>query len=107
MDDYLALEKAGYDKILDLRRGADAGGLDQAIKGGTRIIRNWKGEEVKIPDGHVMNPRDPDFSAKPIIGTGPYTSTQKDEFLAGNLAGTKLAPHHRHQIPVRDGGIYD
>lgn len=54
-----------------------------------------------------MSPRDPDFSAKPIIETGPYTSAQRDEFLAGNSAGTKLGPHHRHQIPVRDGGIID
>lgn len=28
VDDYLALEKAGYNKILDLRKGADVGGLD-------------------------------------------------------------------------------
>lgn len=74
---------------------------------GTGTIRNWKGEEVKIPDGHIMSPRDPDFSAKPITEAGPYTLTQRDGFLAGNSAGTKLAPHHRHQIPVRDGGIID
>lgn len=54
-----------------------------------------------------MSPRDPGFSAKSIIETGPYTSTQRDEFLAGNSAGTKFAPHHRHQIPVRDGRIID
>ena len=54
-----------------------------------------------------MSPRDPDFMAKPIIEEGPYTSAQRDAFLAGNSAGTKLAPHHRHQIPVRDGGVID
>lgn len=54
-----------------------------------------------------MSPRDPSFSAKPITEAGPYTSAQRDAFLAGNSAGTKLAPHHRHQIPVRDGGVID
>ncbi|MBU3174290.1 RHS repeat-associated core domain-containing protein [Clostridium estertheticum] len=28
----------------------------------TEITKNWKGEIVKIPDGHIMNPRDPKFS---------------------------------------------
>ena len=54
-----------------------------------------------------MSPRDPSFSAKPITEAGPYTSAQRDAFLAGNSAGTKLAPHHRHQIPVRDGGVIE
>ncbi len=27
--------------------------------------------------------------------------------MKGNSAGTKLAPHHRHQLPVRDGGVID
>ena len=74
---------------------------------GSKTVKNWKGQEVKIPDGHIMSPRDPDFSAKPIIEEGPYTSAQRDAFFAGNSAGTKLAPHHRHQIPVRDGGVID
>lgn len=69
--------------------------------------KNWRGEEVKIPDDHIMSPRDPDFSTKPITEEGPYTSVQRDEFLKGNSAGTKISPHHRHQIPVRDGGIID
>lgn len=54
-----------------------------------------------------MSPRDPDFSAKPITEAGPYTTAQREQFLEGNSAGTKLAPHHRHQIPVRDGGVID
>lgn len=70
-------------------------------------ITNWKGDTVTIPAGHIMSPRDPAFSAPPIIVTGPFTTTQKDMFLAGNSARTKLAPHHRHQIPVRDGGVID
>ena len=74
---------------------------------GSGSVKNWKGQEVKIPDGHIMSPRDPSFSAKPITEAGPYTSAQRDAFLDGNSAGTKLAPHHRHQIPVRDGGVID
>ncbi|MBP3279988.1 MAG: hypothetical protein J6I58_08960 [Eubacterium sp.] len=70
-------------------------------------VKNWKGEEVKIPEGHKMSPRDPDFSAKPITEEGPYTSEQREDFLNGNSSDTKLAPHHRHQIPVRDGGVID
>ncbi|MDF2522179.1 MAG: hypothetical protein K0R84_2807, partial [Clostridia bacterium] len=70
-------------------------------------IRNWKGEVVKIPEGHTMSPRDPDFSKPPIYREGPFTTTQRDQFLKGNSANTKLAPHHRHQIPVRDGGVID
>ena len=70
-------------------------------------IKNWKGQEVKVPDGHKMSPRDSDFSAKPITEAGPYTSEQRNAFLNGKFANTKLAPHHRHQIPVRDGGVLD
>ena len=72
-----------------------------------KFIKNWKGEKVKIPEGHVMSPRDPSFSEKPIIESDPYTTEQKNEFLKGNSGGTKLSPHHRHQIPVRDGGVID
>ena len=74
---------------------------------GNDKIRNWKGKEVKLPKDHIMSPRDPDFSEPPIIDAGPFTSKQRDEFLKGNSAGTKLAPHHRHQIPIRDGGVID
>jgi len=83
------------------------GDSDFGNKSGSKAVKNWKGQEVNIPDGHIMSPRDPNFSAKPIIEEGPYTSAQRDAFLAGNSAGTKLAPHHRHQIPVRDGGVID
>ena len=72
-----------------------------------KYLKNWKGEDVKIPEGHILSPRDLDFSKKPIIEDGPYTTEQRNEFLKGNAAGTKLAPHHRHQIPVRDGGVID
>lgn len=71
------------------------------------VIRNWKGVIVKIPKGHVMSPRDPDFSEPPIVVKGPFSEIQRNDFLKGNSAETKLAPHHRHQIPVRDGGVID
>ncbi|MCR5628172.1 hypothetical protein [Eubacterium sp.] len=83
------------------------GKTDEVDGVGRNIIKNWKGEEVKIPDGHKMSPRDPDFSVKPITEAGPYTTAQREEFIKGNSAGTKLASHHRHQIPVRDGGVID
>ena len=40
-------------------------------KGGGYPVKNWKGQEVKIPDGHIMSPRAPSFSAKPITEAGP------------------------------------
>lgn len=74
---------------------------------GGSSVKNWKGEEVKIPDGHIMSPRDPDFSEPPIYREGPYTDVQRQAFLNGTGGDTKIAPHHRHQIPVRDGGVID
>lgn len=79
----------------------------EVIESGSGSVKNWKGQEVKILDGHIMSPRDSSFSAKPITEVGPYTSAQRDAFLAGNSAGTEQAPYHRHQIPVRDGGVID
>ncbi|MBO4913447.1 MAG: hypothetical protein J5504_12070, partial [Butyrivibrio sp.] len=84
--------------------GKQAENIEDISKGS---VKNWKGKEVKIPDGHKMSPRDPDFSAKPITEAGPYTTEQRKAFLDGKSANTKLAPHHRHQIPVRDGGVID
>lgn len=40
-------------------------------KSGSGSVKNWKGQEVKIPDGHIMSPRDPSFSAKPITEACP------------------------------------
>lgn len=70
-------------------------------------VKNWKGETVTIPEGHKMSPRDPDFSEPPIFEEGPFTSAQRDAFLAGSPGDTHIAAHHRHQIPVRDGGVID
>lgn len=36
--------------------------------------------------------------AKPITEAGPYTAAQREAFLKGTSAETKLAPHHRHQM---------
>ena len=106
-----AAEDAG--KVVETSYGKSSGKYDTTadfltnIESGSDSVKNWKGQEVKVPDGHIMSPRDPSFSAKPITEAGPYTLAQRDAFLAGNSAGTKLAPHHRHQIPVRDGGVID
>ena len=74
---------------------------------GTGKVKNWRGDSVKIPDGHIMSPRDPSFTEPPIFREGPFTTQQRNGFLKGNSGDTKLAPHHRNQIPVRDGGVID
>ena len=68
---------------------------------------NFRGEPVRVPEGHVMSPRDPAMSAQPITDPGPYTSAERDAMLSGNSGGTLLAPHHRHQIPTAHGGVID
>ena len=82
-------------------------GESGAGESGSGSVKNWKGQEVKIPDGHIMSSRDPDFSEPPIYREGPYTDAQRNAFLQGKSGDTKIAPHHRHQIPVRDGGVID
>ena len=82
-------------------------GESGAEESGSGSVKNWKGQEVKIPDGHIMSSRDPDFSEPPIYREGPYTDAQRNAFLQGKSGDTKTAPHHRHQIPVRDGGVID
>jgi len=71
------------------------------------IARNWKGEPVDIPEGHQMSPRDPDFSEPPQLRFGPFTTDQRNAFVAGGPGDTHLEAHHRHQIPVADGGVID
>jgi RHS repeat-associated protein len=70
-------------------------------------VTNWFGDPVTIPPGHVMSPRDPDFSSPPIVRAGPFSTEQREAFLRGESGGTRLSPHHRHQIPVESGGIID
>jgi len=69
--------------------------------------RNWKGEAVLIPEGHVMSPRDPSIDTRPLFEEGPYTAEQRQAFLAGRHGKTKMAPRHRHQLPVAFGGVID
>lgn len=93
---------------LNAQRNAGAGkGNESGNKSGSGSVKNWKDQEVKIPDGHIMSSRDPDFSEPPIYREGPYTDAQRNAFLQGKSGDTKTAPHHRHQIPVRDGGVID
>ena len=93
---------------LNAQRNAGAGkGNESGNKSGSGSVKNWKGQEVKIPDGHIMSSRDPDFSEPPIYREGPYTDAQRNALLQGKSGDTKTAPHHRHQIPVRDGGVID
>ena len=93
---------------LNAQRNAGAGkGNESGNTSGSGSVKNWKGQEVKIPDGHIMSSRDPDFSEPPIYREGPYTDAQRNAFLQGKSGDTKTAPHHRHQIPVRDGGVID
>lgn len=54
-----------------------------------------------------MSPRDPDMSEPPIFQEGPFTNAERDAFLRGDGGGTRLAPHHRHQIPRAYGGVID
>jgi hypothetical protein len=54
-----------------------------------------------------MSPRDPAMSASPIVETGPFTTAQREAMLAGESGGTRISPHHRHQIPTTHGGVID
>jgi len=74
---------------------------------GGMLSKPGRAAAAEGPSNPKMSPRDPDFSEPPIYREGPYSSEQRDAFLKGEPAGTKLAPHHRHQIPVRDGGVID
>jgi hypothetical protein len=78
-----------------------------AIIGDGQLPKNYKGENVIVPEGHVMSPRDPGHSEAPVIRIGPYTDEQRGGFLNGTGGGTKLSPHHRNQIPTEQGGVID
>lgn len=105
--------RAGYEIIvtgLGAKGVTSAPKLVKGLKGpkGTgKNITNYKGESIKVPEGHKMSPRDPDFSEPPIYEKGPFTTKQREEFIKGNSGGTKLSPHHRHQIPTTHGGVID
>jgi hypothetical protein len=58
--------------------------------------------------GHKWSPIDPEFLDPPIYQEGPFTDAQRSGFLSGNSGGTKIAPHHRHQLSVgHHGGMID
>ena len=68
---------------------------------------NAAGGRVVVPEGHVLSPLDPPFSAPPIVRRGPFTAAQRDAFLRGSPGDTRLAPHHRGQVPLQHGGVID
>ena len=68
---------------------------------------NYRGEPVRAPQGHKFSDLDPPMSALPRVRRGPFTEEQRAEFLRGRSSSSGLAPHHRHQLPVRDGGVID
>ncbi len=76
-------------------------------KAAENIPTNWRGAPVQLPRGHVMSPRDLPLDAPPIVAKGPFTVAQRDAMISGRAGGTKLSPHHRHQVPIRDGGVMD
>lgn len=77
------------------------------IIGEANLPTNYKGEKIIVPEGHIKSVRDPDFSDPPIVDPGPFTTAQREQFIKGNSADTKLAPHHRDQIPSEQGGVID
>jgi RHS repeat-associated protein len=79
----------------------------RAARQGVRVPTNYRGEPVLVPPGHTMSPRDLPLSEPPIFEKGPFTAGQREAFLQGESAGTRLAPHHRHQIPTSQGGVID
>ena len=84
-----------------------ASGGDPHSPGASAPSTNWRGEAVRIPEGHIMSPRDPAMSAPPIVESGPFTTAQRNAMLNGESGGTRLSPHHRHQIPTTHGGVID
>lgn len=69
---------------------------------------NWKGEKVSRFPGHEWSPLDAAMNEPPIVDPGPFTAEQRQGFLGGNSGGTKLSPHHRHQLSVQvHGGVID
>ncbi len=69
---------------------------------------NYFGQPVLRYSGHIGSPLDPAMSAPPIYHPGPFTDAQRAAFLRGESAGTRLAPHHRHQLSTtQSGGMID
>ena len=68
---------------------------------------NFKGENVVMPKNQIIDSPDLPNSATPEFFEGPFTEAEMLNFKTGNSAGTKLSPHHRHQLPSKFGGVID
>jgi RHS repeat-associated protein len=77
------------------------------IIGSSELPVNASGGRIILPEGHVVSPLDPPMSEPPIIRRGPFTSQQRAGFLRGNAGGTRIAPHHRGQLPTTYGSVID
>lgn len=74
----------------------------------TSDSHNWNGTPVETYQGHEWSPLDPPMSSPPIFDSGPFTDKQRNAMLKGKSGGTRIAPHHRHQLPVEShGGVID
>jgi len=105
--DFLGQQRASRATAPDGRPLILSGDADASFVSASSGVRNFRGEPVRIPEGHVMSPRDPAMSALPEIRRGPFTTAQREAFLAGQSGGTRISPHHRHQIPTTHGGVID
>jgi hypothetical protein len=68
---------------------------------------NYRGERVIVPAGHALSKLDSTIDAPPIVDRGPYTAEQRAAFLRGGPGDTRLAPHHRSQLPRAYGSVID
>jgi hypothetical protein len=96
---YAAKEGAGRVFYVDPERNV--------IPGSRNLPENWTGEKVIVPEGHISSPRDLPLSEPPARVPGPFTTAERDAFLRGRAGTTRIAPHHRQQIPQRYGGVID
>ncbi|MBK7144295.1 MAG: RHS repeat-associated core domain-containing protein [Xanthomonadales bacterium] len=78
-----------------------------AVVADAELPTNFQGGRVVMPEGHQLSARDRSLDAPPIYREGPFTATDREAFLSGTAGATKLAPHHRHQLPTSYGGVID
>lgn len=78
-----------------------------AVVAATDLPTNFQGGRVIVPEGHQLSVRDRGLDAAPSPREGPFTAADREAFLAGTAGSTRLAPHHRHQLPVSYGGVID
>jgi RHS repeat-associated protein len=68
---------------------------------------NYRGEPIEIAPEHTLSPRDLPIGNPPRVARGPFTTAERNALLRGTGGDTKLAPHHRHQVPTSRGGVID